>query len=295
MHCLEGQFVPGDRDVRVLCALTDELPVHVLVMYQTLEVQRVLDLGLPRIGGCLTVDGASFEHTALFYEPYSDEPAIHGMLNMPEQTVREFVSEAHGAGLQIGLHAIGDRAVDMVVSAYVDAMEHWPRDDCRHRIEHFHAPTEWAVEQARRLRLALPMQPVFSYLWDRPPEDHYLRLFGRERTDRCEPFSRLCSLGVTVAGGSDSPVTPIDPLLGIHAAVNNPNAARRTGIEDALRMFTTNAAWVGFEEDDKGTIESGKLADLTVIDRDPFAEPQHIKDFVVHAAVVGGRLAYSAL
>jgi predicted amidohydrolase YtcJ len=215
------------------------------------------------------------------------------VLNISEEDVRAFVFEAHQAGLQIGMHAIGDHAVDIVVRAYADAIDRWPRDDARHRIEHFHAPTEWAIAEARRLHLALPMQPIFSYLWDRPPDDHYIRLWGEERTNRCEPFQRLCGLGMMVSGGSDSPVTPIDPLLGIHSAANNPNPTRRTTMAEALRLFTINGAWTGYEEHDKGTIEPGKLADLTAIDLDPYAHPDRVKEANVGLTVVGGRIVHA--
>ena len=94
---------------------------------------------------------------------------------------------------------------------------------------------------AAELDLALPMQPIFSYLWDRPEADHYVRQFGEARADGMESFARLIARDLVVSGGSDSPVTAIDPLLGIHSAVNNPRASRRTSVADALRMFTTTA------------------------------------------------------
>ena len=143
LHCLEGQFVEADRDVDVLLRLGPELPVHTVVMFQTTDVQRVVGSGLPRIGGCLTIDGAGFERTALMYDPYPDDPTNYGDLYIPEEKVRSFVLEAHRAGLQIGMHALGDRAIDILVGAYAEAMKDTPRDDCRHRVEHFCFPTPW--------------------------------------------------------------------------------------------------------------------------------------------------------
>ena len=203
--------------------------------------------------------------------------------------------EAHTAGLQIGMHAIGDRAIDILVRAYKEAMEAHPRLDCRHRVEHFYVPTDWAIEQARRLGLALPMQPAFSWSCDLPGGSLYKRIWGHERADRAEPFARLCDLGVVVSGGSDSPVTPVDPLLGIHSAINNPNPIRRVSVENALRMFTVNGAWVGREEDQKGTLEAGKLADIVVVDGDPYVESGAIKEFGVALTVCGGAVTHSAL
>ncbi|MEW5723108.1 MAG: amidohydrolase family protein [Thermodesulfobacteriota bacterium] len=98
-----------------------------------------------------------------------------------------------------------------------------------------------------------------------------------------------------ISGGSDSPVTEINPLLGIHGGVNMPNPVRRVSVEEALRMFTINGAWVGKEEQDKGTIEPGKLADLVVLEGDPYREPERIKDFQVKMTVVAGRIVYNQL
>jgi predicted amidohydrolase YtcJ len=292
MHCLDGQFVDGDRDVYVLHKIQTQLPIHTLIMFQTNEVEKVVDLGLPRIGGCLTIDGAGFEHTALFYEPYADRPDLYGQLYIPEKTVESFVSKAHQAGLQIGMHAIGDKAIDILVSAYQKAQEEFPQEDMRHRVEHFITPTEWALNSAAQMGLALPMQPVFPFLWDTPDQSEYTRLLGPDRANRLEPFIEMHKRGLIISGGSDSPVTDINPLLGIHAGVNMPNPVRRISIEEALRMFTINGAWVGKEEKEKGTIELGKLADLVVIDRDPYKEPDRIKDFTIKYTIVAGRVVY---
>lgn len=292
LHCLEGQFIHGDRDVQVLHERAEELPVHVVLMYQTMDVDRVVEMGLPRIGGCLAVDGACFEHTACFYDPYVDRPETSGRLNYAEDVIVEFVDRAHRAGLQIGMHAIGDKAIDVLVGAYAAAMRANPRPDCRHRVEHFQLPTEWAIEQAAKLRLALPMQPIFSYLWDNPGHSDYERSFGSERAERMEPFARLARLGFTVCGGSDSPVTPIDPLRGIHAAANNPRASRRTDVDTVLRMFTVNGAWVAHEEHERGTITAGKVADLVVLSGDPYVSSAD--EITVEITFSRGRLTYLA-
>jgi predicted amidohydrolase YtcJ len=292
LHCLEGQFIQEDRDVLALISSESQLPVHVVLMYQTMDVDRVLALGLPRIGGCLTVDGACFEHTAAFYEPYLDAPNTRGSLNYSEETIADFVSRAHGAGLQIGMHAIGDRAIDTLVRCYSAAQTENPRHDARHRVEHFQLPSEWAIEEVQRLGLALPMQPVFSHLWDHPDDSDYERSFGVLRAERMEPFGRLARLGLHVSGGSDSPVTPIDPLTGIHAAVNNPRPSRRTTVEDALRMYTVNGAWVAHEEAWRGSISVGRTGDLVVVDRDPYADPTTIEDIAVRLTIHEGAVTH---
>jgi len=292
IHCLDGQFIEDDRDIFILYNNQDKLPVHTLIMWQTMDVHKVRELGLPRIGGCLTLDGTAFEHTALMYAPYADASDVCGTLFIPEADIESFVLEAHSAGLQIGMHTVGDRAIDILVRAYDKAQKTDPREDMRHRVEHFILPTEWAMDKAVELGLALPMQPVFPYLWDDPKSSEYARLLGNERRDKMEPFPEILRRGGIISGGSDSPVTGIEPLLGIHGAINNPNPARRVSVEEALRMFTTNGAWVGKEENIKGSIAPEKLADLVVLDRDPYREPEFIKDFRVEMTIVGGKIVY---
>jgi hypothetical protein len=292
LHCLEGGMIHGDTDASVLHQIGDELPVRVVLMFQTMDVERVVGLGLPRIGGCLCVDGACFENTACFYEPYLDKPETSGFLNYTEEEVVAFVRTAHEAGLQIGMHAIGDRAIDVLASAYKAAQKASPRPDARHRVEHFQAPTEHSMGIAGELGLALPMQPIFSYLWDRPEADHYVRQFGEARADAMESFARLIARGLTVSGGSDSPVTDIDPLLGIHSAVNNPRASRRTSLEDALKMFTVNGAWVAHDEGDYGMLKTGLAADLVVLGADPREETAHIDQIPVAMTVSRGEVTF---
>jgi len=294
LHCLEGGSVPGGTDADVLHEIGGGLPVRAVLMFQTMDVERVVAMGLPRIGGCLCVDGACFEHTACFYEPYLDRPDARGSLNYTEEEIRAFVRRAHEAGLQIGMHAIGDRAIDVLVDAYEAAQTAAPRPDPRHRVEHFQAPTERAVAAAARLGLALTMQPIFSYLWDRPEADHYNRQFGEERADAMESFRRLLDRGLVVAGGSDSPVTVLDPLLGIHSAVNNPRPSRRISVEEALRLFTYNGAWVDHAEGEYGTLAEGLSADLVVLDADPFEEPGAIKDIPVALTMCRGVVTHAA-
>lgn len=218
--------------------------------------------------------------------PVGLHDSIEGVASVNDRLVLacldEFLEEAHVL-----------LAIDILVSAYAEAMQEGPKSGFRHRVEHFYVPSDWAIAKAERLGLALPMQPAFAWTWDREAESECARIWGRRRADRAEPYARLFDRGIVVAGGSDSPVTDIDPLLGIHAAANAPHPARRISVDDALRMFTVNGAWAAFEERDKGTVEVGKLADLTIIDGDPLAEPEHIKDFTVEMTIKSGEVVYA--
>jgi predicted amidohydrolase YtcJ len=293
LHCLEGQYVAQDADVDVVLRISDELPLHVVLLYQTMDVERVQSLGLERIGGCLCVDGATFTRTALFHEPYTCDSGTCGHLNISESRLREFVHQAHRAGLQIALHAIGDRAIDIAVEAYRHALVACPRADHRHRIEHFEVPTQRAVEQVAELGIACSMQPAFSYFSDEQGSSAYEHYLGPERAARLEPYPLLAKLGVVTAGGSDSPVTSIDPLLGVHALVNNPRPARRMTVDYALRMFTVNGSWLAREESERGCISPGRKADLVVLDADLNESPAEIKDIPIAGTISDGRIVYA--
>lgn len=293
IHCLEGQFVDRDRDVDVLLGMAASLPLHTVLYYQTMDVERVVAMGLPRVGGCLTVDGACFEHTALFYEPYADRPDTCGHLYIPEQKVRDFVQAAHQAGLQVAMHAIGDRAIDIVVDAYYHACRKLPAGDSRHRVEHFVCPTSRARDRARELRLGIVIQPASTALWDQPGASSYVRVLGESRAADSEPLGQCLRSGVLIAGSSDSPVTPIDPLAGIDAVVHDPREQRRCSVAQALGLFTQQAAWVAHEESERGSLSVGKFADFVVLDGDPTDQSRRIRDTVVVMTFAEGQLVFS--
>ena len=302
VHALEGGTADGhgwlgERDVDVLLQEQSRLPVRTVVYFQTTDVSRVQKLGLPRIGGCLYVDGAYGEHTAALREPYTDEPTTSGMLYFSDEELRGFVSRAHKAGLQISMHAIGDAAIEQLLGAYEHALLEEPRADHRHRIEHFSLPTARQIEAAARLGVAVAMQPNFAYV---PPEGQNddqiagLAMLGPARYRRRHPYRRILAAGVLVAGGSDSDAKPFGPLFGIHALVNHPDEDRRLSAHEALSLYTADAARIAFEEKDKGTIEAGKLADLVVLVEDPLRVcPNRLRDIPVAMTMIGGEVAYT--
>jgi predicted amidohydrolase YtcJ len=148
--------------VEVILRERENLPVRTVICFQFTDVQRALDWGLPRIGGCLYVDGAYGEHTAALLEPYTDDPAAKGVLYFSDEELSSFVGRAHRAGLQISMHAIGDAAIEQLLNAYEQALQDHTRSDHRHRIEHSSLPTAGHIERVARLGVALAMQPNFA-------------------------------------------------------------------------------------------------------------------------------------
>jgi hypothetical protein len=288
LHALDGGFGVEDETFKEFLEIIPSLPLRFVPYFQTLDVDQVLDLGLPRIGGCILLDGDVGPHTAAFTEPYADDPECYGILYHTQQEIDAFVFKAHQAGLQVAMHAIGDAAIEQALNAYEAALTAFPRDDHRHRIEHCDIIRQDQIQRARRLGLALAIQPPFVHYW---PHTEYYPTLGKERTERADPFREMADAGLLLAGGSDSTVTPLGPLIGVHAAVHHSNPAQRLSVQQGLELYTINAARIAFQETDRGSLETGKLGDLVVLADDPF-EAQSIIDIAVEMTVIGGAIVY---
>jgi len=285
LHCLEGgDFGPGDT--RVVVSNRDRLPLHTIIWNQVMDIPETLELGLPRIGGCICADGAMSAHTAALLEPYSDEPDNCGTLNFTQAEMDTFIREAHDAGVQVAIHCETDGSIEQVLSAMEKALSANPRNDHRHRIEHCEIPTPDQVKRMGQAGIIAAMQPAFfPYLVDM---DDYARLFG-ERMRWIHPYRTMLDHGVKLCGGSDCPITPYGPLVGIQAAVLHPNEQERLTPMEAIRMFTIDAAYSGFEETARGSIEPGKAADLVVLEADPTqVAPGEIGSIKVEDVYVAG-------
>jgi predicted amidohydrolase YtcJ len=192
--------------------------------------------------------------------------------------------------LQIAFHAVGDAAVEQALNAFEKALGEHPREDHRHRIEHCEVIREEQIQRAQELGVALAIQPPFNHFW---PHETYFSSLGEPRAWQVDPVRTLLRPGLLVAGGSDSTVTPMGPLVGVHAAVNHSNAMERVGVHEAFQLYTTHAARIAFQEDDRGSLEVGKLGDLVVLGDDLYAvDPRTIKDIPVEMTVIGGEVVY---
>ncbi len=291
VHCLEGGRLEGDPDVQDFLAHQAELPLNTLLYYQITDVEKVAALGLPRIGGCVLVDGSPAAHTGALFEPYTDRPDSVGPTYWQQDELDAWVWQAHSRGMQVVVHATSERAIDQILTAYERAQARLPRPDPRHRVDHFYFPRRQEIERAARLGVGGGVQPAFEEAF----REMYLQRLGPERLGRVHPYRWHLDAGVVIGGGSDSFVTPIDPLRGMHAAVNHSIPNQRITPEEALRLFTVNDAYLGFEEEEAGTLRVGKRGDLVVLSGDPLAvPPETIRDLRVDATVVRGQVVFEA-
>jgi predicted amidohydrolase YtcJ len=266
------------------------IPSKLLDNLANLEIRTRPRKGKVRMGFVkLFADGSLGSHTAALKEPYSDQPDTNGLLLNPKKKLDQLVLKAHRAGFQVGVHAIGDRAIQNVLNAYEEALKQFPRKDHRHRIEHCSVLNPRLIKHMKQLRLTASVQPHFVV-----SDSWLLNRLGKERAAWTYPFKTLLKEGVIVASGSDCPIEDISPLLGIWAAAAKRGSDENLTVKQALETYTLNAAYASFDEEEKGTIQVGKLADFTILSDDLFSiEPDAIKKVAVEMTVVDGKTVYS--
>jgi len=249
-------------------------------------------------------DGSLGSTTALFFEPYQDAPNTSGIPSgemFPAGAMLERVRGADRAGLQVLIHAIGDRANDNILSIYEQVEKENGARDRRFRIEHAQHLRAGDISRFARDHVIASMQPYHAIDDGRWAE----KRIGRERARTTYAFRTLLDSGVTLAFGTDWTVAPLDPMLSIYAAVTrrtldgkNPNGwipQQRISVEEAVRAYTVGSAIAEFQEKEKGTIAPGKLADLVILSRDIFKiDPIEIEKVKVVLTLMDGRVVYEA-
>lgn len=283
------------RIYAMICALTDAEAM----------VEKALASGITtglgderyRIGPAkLFTDGSSSGPTIATRQPYTSDPENRGILYHDQAHLDEVLGRAHRAGFQITAHAQGDRAIEMVIDCIEAALKSAPREDHRHRIEHCGIASPDLLKRISDLGIIPIPNPAFFHEFG----DGYIENYGEERVESMYPARSFIDNGIQAAAGSDAPITEHDPLLGIHAAVNRKSDSgaavgpgQRITISEAIRLFTINGARASFEEDRKGSIEPGKLADLVILDTPLLStEEEKIKDLRVDLTMVGGEVVY---
>jgi len=267
----------GFRDVTVLLGHRSRLPVDVVPVVGSTDVARVLDLGVSAIGGDLPVDGSVGARTAALEEPYADD-AGRGATYYADDVLAAFFHDAHDAGLQAGVHAIGDRAIEQVITAWervhhaLDSRERRHFRARRHRIEHFEMATPEQIERAAMLGLAVSVQPAFDAIWGHRGGLYEIAL-GAERARAMNRFATMLARGLTVGAGSDAPVTPLGGWPAVEAMTSHHDRDERLDRVSAFRVHTTGGAMLAHLEEKKGILAPGFHADLAAYDEDPFAAP----------------------
>ncbi len=252
-----------------------------------------------RVGGIKVFsDGGMSSRTAAVDDPYPVPPFGTGVLFFERPELAAIIRKYHEAGLQVCIHAQGDRAIRTVLEAFEDVIGRGSGNPLRHRIEHGGCMYPPLLERAAAVGIHVASQPAFFSLLG----DGFLEAFGDDNGQRLYPFASIRRVGLVVGGSSDSPVITADPLLAIRDAVLRRTAAGRTiGASErltpgeALGLYTRDAAFLIHAEQERGSLEPGKLADYVVLSENPLSiPPERISGIKVLRTVVGGRVAYEA-
>jgi len=284
MEALQQARATGRLGVRVYMGIPVELLDHLI----GLGIGTGFGDSWLRVGCVkMLLDGSLGGRTAALKEPYADDPTNKGLLLYQEEEVRQLVSKAHDSGYQLAIHAIGDHAIELALDAIEEAQKKTPRKNHRHRIEHASIISPEQIDRMAEMKVIASVQPAFvtSDFWAKDR-------VGKRREKWIYPFKTLFKRLVASAG-SDCPVEHLDPLEGMWAGVTRAGFLpdERISVEEALQMYTVNAAYASFEENDKGSITEGRLADLIVLSSDPFkVSPEKLRSIKIDRVIVGGKV-----
>jgi predicted amidohydrolase YtcJ len=287
----------GDLKLRTSMMIHHNLLPHVL----DAGIEQGLGDHRLRVGPIkIFIDGSLIGRTAAVTQPFLNDPHDDnlGLFMMPKEEFEEIVLRAHGGGYQIAVHAIGDAGIDWVLDAYEKALAAHPRADHRHRIEHCGICRPDIIERIARLGVVVVSQPVFINEYG----DGFIRHLGMERIQLTYPFRSFLEKGVRLVFSSDCPVSSFVPLKSIQAAVTERTGSGQSyaleeavTVEEALEMFTVGGAYVTFEEDIKGQLKAGMLADFAVLEQDPRSvDPLSLAELKVTRTIIGGETVYEA-
>lgn len=304
---------PDSADVNLYATLAarGELTARIRAVPPALRLARQIasgtakakPLALLTVSGAKTfADGSLGSTTALFFEPYSDDPKSRGLLAdemQPLEGMRSRLTAIDKAGEQLCVHAIGDQAISMVLDLFADVEKvNGPRDR-RPRIEHSQHVAPKDFERYARLGVIAAVQPYHAIDDGKWAE----KRIGAERARTTYAFRSFLDHHVRVAFGTDWPVAPLDPLQTLYAAVTRATLdgkhpggwvpAQKVTVAEAIEAYTRGAAYAEFQESEKGTITAGKLADLVILSGDPFkVAPEKLRELKVTATIMGGKVVY---
>ncbi|MGD9181964.1 MAG: amidohydrolase [Desulfobacterales bacterium] len=221
-----------------------------------------------------------------------------GQLYPPQMELNRLVLEIHQAGLQVAIHAIEEAAVESACMAIEHALKKLPKPDHRHRVEHCSVCSASLAKRLAAASIMVVTQPAFIY----HNGDRYLETIPKGEIQHLYPIGTLIQNGVTVAGSSDSPIVPPNPLIAMYAAVtrktktgNTVSTKEHIDPMAALRMYTSDAAKASFDEAKRGSITAGKLADLVVLSGDPTKLfPEELKDLAVEMTIINGKIVWNS-
>lgn len=271
IHSVSGVGFKGDLDITLEKIFAKSLSngEQLRIFPQSMDIQVAIKRKLPRIGGCFkcALDGCFGSADASMNEPYTDGSS--GVLYYTDEEVIEFCKKANRAGLQIEMHAIGDKAFDQACKAIKAALDDCPRENHRHGIIHNCLPTKNGLEICKQYNILMLVQSAFID-WKQEPNDYLESILGQDRVKRLNPLKDFAYNGIIASFGSDAPCTSPNPIVWMDKAVNNENVEQRITPKQALRMCTYNGYYSCYDEKQRGSLEEGKIADMVILSANPY-------------------------
>ena len=244
------------------------------------------------------IDGVITARTAYLLEPYADQPDTRGEASFPPETIKKWVAEADKEGFSIRFHAIGDGAIRLALDAYEEAQRANGKRDSRHSVEHIEVIHPDDIPRFKELGVTASMQPDHFAMSERGV---YTDRIGPEREKYVFPIKTLEETGANLAFGTDFPIDVLNPLLQIYRAVTRIDSSgttvwhphERITLAEALKAYTAGPAYGSFREQELGTLEAGKLADIVVLERNLFDIPaEEIPETKVQVTMIDGKVVY---
>lgn len=278
--------------------------IYCMMSYQGIDT--MIDAGFQtgfgnewvRIGGMkATLDGSISERTARLSKPYVGRPNDFGIIVMDEDEIYPYAIKAHKAGWQIGIHANGDVAIDKTLNIYERLQKEYPRNDPRFRIEHCTVINKDLVARMQKLN-AIP-NPFSTYVYFHGEK---MKEYGAERLENMFALRSFLNAGLKATQTSDYPPGPFEPMMAIQSSVTRTDingnlwgGSQKISVDEAIKIGTLHGAYASFEENEKGSLEEGKLADLVVLAKDPRKEdPLKIVNIPIERTMVGGKWVYES-
>ena len=292
LRAFQDAHEAGDLSLRVYC----------LIGYT--HIDKMLEAGIRtgmgnewvRVGAMkLTCDGSISERTARLSQPYIGRPNDYGILVMTEDQLYGYAKKAHDADWQIGVHSNGDVGIDTTLRVFERLQKERPRKDPRFRIEHCTLINDSLVQRMKTLGV-IPT-PFSTYVYYHGEK---MREYGEERLKNMFALRSFLNAGIRPTQASDYPPGPFEPMMALQSSVTRTDikgtvwgANQKVTVEEAIRIGTINGAYASYEENSKGSIETGKLADLVVLGRDPFKEnPSTLITIPIERTMAGGKWVY---
>jgi len=283
-----------------------ELYMRIYCMIGYMHIDKMIAAGVRtgmgnewvRIGGMkMTCDGSISERTARLSQPYIGRPNDYGILVMDEERMYPYAKKAYDAGWQIGVHANGDVGIDTTLKLYERLYKEKPKQNPRFRIEHCTMINDNIIQRMKTLGV-IPT-PFSTYVYYHGEK---MKLYGEERLKHMFALRSFLDAGISPTQASDYPPGPFEPMMALQSSVTRTDikgnvwgANQKVSVEEAVKIGTINGAYASFEEKIKGSIESGKLADLVVLGRDPLKEnPSTLITIPIERTMAGGKWTYES-